>query len=119
MAEFRVVAIEVGDGSASVPDPHVTAICLEDGRRIPRRRAVTNLQYGVEAYYTEIDGARARLRVVDPCSRCGEAYLRADEGATLPDKLLSLPPCPPRAAEPAKPRREGAARGGPPSFRAT
>jgi hypothetical protein len=105
MAEYRVIAVEVEEGSSRPADPHVVTLCLEDGRRIPRLRAISNLRYGVEAYFTERVGQRARLRVVEPCSRCGEAYLRADEGATLPDSLMSLPPCPPRAAEPAKPRR--------------
>ena len=95
MAEHRVIGIEVEQGSRHPPDPHVVRICLEDGRRIPKARAMTNLRYGVESYYTEVAGERARLRVVDPCSRCGEPYLRADEGATQPDRLMSLPPCGP------------------------
>jgi len=98
MAEHRVVAVDIEQGTSSPLDPHVALLCLEDGRRIPRARAITNLRYGVEGYYTERDGARSRLRVVDPCSRCGEAYLRADEGATQADTLLSMPPCPPGQA---------------------
>jgi hypothetical protein len=93
MGDHRVVAVEIEQGTTYPPDPHVAAICLEDGRRIPRVRAITNLRYGVERYFTEVEGVRAHLRVVDPCSRCGEAFLRADEGATLPDQLPSLPPC--------------------------
>jgi hypothetical protein len=92
--DHRVVAVEIETGTARPPDPHVAAICLEDGRRIPKARAMTNLRYGVEAYYTEVGGVRAHVRVVDPCSRCGEPFLRADERATLPDALMSLPPCP-------------------------
>ncbi|HKA66822.1 MAG TPA: hypothetical protein VKG03_02825 [Solirubrobacterales bacterium] len=95
MAEHRVVGVEIEGGSERVGDPHVTFLCLEDRRRLPTVRAISNLRYGVESYYTEIAGVRAHLRVVGPCSRCGEAYLRADEGATLPDSLLSVPPCPP------------------------
>ena len=115
MATYQVVGVEIESGQSPRSDPHVVVLCLADGRRVPRLRAISNIHYGVEAYYTEADGMRARIRVVDPCSRCGEAYLRADEDATQPDVLMSLPPCPPRAAEPAKPRREGAARGGRPS----
>jgi hypothetical protein len=106
MAEHRVIGVEIDESSQRPPDPHVTTICLQDGRRIPRLRAISNIRYGVEAYFTERAGIRARVRVVEPCSRCGEAYLRADEGATQPDSLVSLPPCPPRATEPAKPRRQ-------------
>lgn len=94
MGDHRVVAVEIETDTARPPDPHVAAICLEDGRRIPKARAMTNLRYGVEAYYTEVGGVRAHVRVVDPCSRCGEPFLRADENATLPDSLMSLPPCP-------------------------
>jgi hypothetical protein len=106
MAEYRVVGVEIEQGSQRPADPHVVTVCLEDGRRIPRRRAISNIRYGIETYFTRRLGVRARLRVVEPCSRCGEAYLRADEGATQPDSLMSLPPCPPRAAEPARPRRQ-------------
>ncbi|HLX35631.1 MAG TPA: hypothetical protein VKR30_10380 [Candidatus Limnocylindrales bacterium] len=93
MAEHRVIGVGVEVSGSHPPDPHVSLICLDDGRRIPRARAITNLRYGVESYFTEIDGVRARLRVVDPCSRCGQAYLRADEDATQADSLMSLPPC--------------------------
>ena len=113
MAEHRVIGVEVAGGQAA--DPHPYLLCLEDGRRVPRLRAISNIRYGIEAYYTELDGRRARLRVVDPCSRCGEAYLRADEGATQPDDLRSLPPCPPQPADQAQPRSDGSARGGRPS----
>lgn len=95
--EHRVIGIELDAGTGPA-DPHAAVLCLEDGRRIPKVRAITNLRYGVEAYFTERGGVRSRLRVVDPCSRCGEAYLRADEGATQADTLLSLPPCPPGQA---------------------
>jgi hypothetical protein len=105
MGDYRVVAVKIEPGTSHPPDPHVAVICLEDGRRIPKARAMTNLRYGVEAYYTEIDGIRAHLRVVDPCSRCGEPFLRADENATLPDGLMSLPPC---AEEPPSPSGSGA-----------
>jgi hypothetical protein len=104
MADHRVIAVEVDRGDMYLPDPHAAVICLEDGRRIPRARAITNLRYGVERYYTEVGGVRAHLRVVDPCSRCGEAFLRADEGATQPDQLMSLPPC---SADPEPPSPSG------------
>jgi hypothetical protein len=96
MAEYRVVGVEIEGGSERGGDPHVAVLCLEDGRRVPKLRAISNLRYGVETYYAESAGVRAHLRLVGSCSRCGEAYLRADEGATLADSLLSLPACPPR-----------------------
>lgn len=95
MAEYRVVGVEIDSGSERLADPHATFICLADGRRLSSHRVISNLRYGVEQYYTEDAGIRAHVRVVGPCSRCGEAYLRADEGATLPDTLLSQPACAP------------------------
>ena len=114
MAEHRVVGVEIERAAGPLADPHPDLLCLEDGRRIPLPRAISNIRYGVEAYYTEVAGVQARLRVVDPCSRCGEAYLRADADATLPDHLMTLPPCPPLEGTPAKPRRGGTDRGGRP-----
>jgi hypothetical protein len=104
MAEYRVTAVEVEHGRPN--DPHVAVLCLEDGRRIPKLRAMSNIRYGVEAYFAGEAEARARLRVVEPCSRCGEAYLRADGDATTRDRLMNLPACPPLTAAPAKPRRQ-------------
>src|SRR4026209_1689453 len=52
MAEYRVVGVEIEGGSERGGDPHVTFLCLEDGRRVPRLRAISNLRYGVERYYT-------------------------------------------------------------------
>lgn len=104
MAEYRVIGVEIEDGRSN--DPHVAVLCLEDGRRVPKLRAMSNIRYGVEAYFAEDVGARVRLRVVDPCSRCGEPYLRADGDATMRDRLMNVPPCSPLTAAPAKPRRE-------------
>jgi hypothetical protein len=104
MAEHRVTGVEVEDSRPS--DPHVAVLCLEDGRRVPKLRAMSNIRYGVEAYVAEQAGVRVRLRVVEPCSRCGEPYLRADADATTRDRLMNLPPCPPLTAAPAKPRRQ-------------
>jgi hypothetical protein len=103
MTEYRVIGVEVQDSRPK--DPHPAVLCLEDGRRVPKVRAMSNIRYGVEAYFAEDAGARVHLRVVDPCSRCGEPYLRADRDATIRDRLMNLPPCPPLAAAPAKPRR--------------
>jgi hypothetical protein len=95
MADHRVIGVERDPGSGYPRDPHVRLLCLEDGQRIPRLRAITNIKYGVASYHTDMAGVRARVRVVGPCSRCGEDYLRADDEATLRDTLLTLPECGP------------------------
>src|SRR5206468_2959750 len=74
MTEYRVVGVSIDPGPDVAGDPHVVTLCLDDGRRVTRARAISNLRYGVEAYYAETGGTPARLRVVDPCSRCGRAY---------------------------------------------
>lgn len=94
MPHVGVVAIEI-----AVPgrrdDPHPAALQLADGRQISAERAITNLRYGVEAYFVEdADGQRIGVRAVGPCPRCGLTYLRADEGATTADRLLRLPQSP-------------------------
>lgn len=93
MNQNRVTGIERGDGSGDPRDPHVVVLCLEDGRRVPNLRAISNIKYGVEAYHTTVDGRVARVRVVGPCSRCGLDYLRAEDEITLRDTLLGLPDC--------------------------
>jgi hypothetical protein len=93
MLHHRVIGVEQGPGSGNPRDPHVVALCLEDGRRIPSLRAISNIKYGVEGYHTEVAGRVARVRVVSPCSRCGLDYLRAEDEVTLRDTLLSLPGC--------------------------
>ena len=62
MSEHRVVGIEIEQGTAYPPDPHVAVICLEDGRRIG------------PAF---IEGSRAMLHQLlgvhqDGCGHCHE-----------------------------------------------
>jgi len=91
MLQHRVIGIERDEGSGDPRDPHVAVLCLEDGRRIPGLRAISNIRYGVEAYHTEVDGRIAKVRVVGPCSSCGMDYLRAEDEMTFKDTLLTLP----------------------------
>jgi hypothetical protein len=93
MAEYRVVGVDRETRTGNPRDPHVHLLCLEDGRRIPVLRAISNLKYGVETYYTEVAGSRAKVRAVGPCSNCGDDYLRADDERSLKDTLLALPGC--------------------------
>jgi hypothetical protein len=91
MTDYRVLAIEI-ETSGGPNHPHVSAIHLADGRRVPALRAMTNLKYGVEGYDAGTgndDGAP--VRTVGPCSGCGQRYLRADDPTTGRDRLLRLP----------------------------
>ena len=91
MTDYRVLAIEI-ETSGGPNHPHVSAIHLADGRRVPAPRAMTNLKYGVEGYGAGIgDDDAAPLRTVGPCSGCGRRYLRADDPSSGRDRLLRLP----------------------------
>jgi hypothetical protein len=91
MTVYRVIAIEI-ETSGGPNHPHVSAIHLADGRRVPALRAMTNLKYGVEGYDAGSgDADEAPVRAVGPCSGCGQRYLRADDPATGRDRLLRLP----------------------------
>ena len=91
MTGHRVLAIEI-ETAGGPNHPHVSALHLADGRRIPARRAITNLKYGVEGYDAGSgDTDEAPLRTVGPCAGCGLRYLRADDPTTGRDRLLRLP----------------------------
>jgi hypothetical protein len=91
MTDYRVIAIEI-ETSGGPNHPHVSAIHLGDGRRVPALRAMTNLKYGVEGYDAgSSHDDEAPLRTVGPCSACGRSYLRAEDPATGRDRLLRLP----------------------------
>ena len=90
MTDYRVTAIEI-ETSGGPNHPHVSAIHLADGRRVPALRAMTNLKYGVEGYDAGPGDDGAPLRTVGPCSGCGQQYLRADDPTTGRDRLLHLP----------------------------
>ena len=93
MLQTRVIGVELEGGSGDPRDSHAAVLCLEDGRRIPGLRAISNIKYGVEAYFTEIEGRIAKVRAVGPCSQCGLDYLRAEDEVTLKDTLMGLPGC--------------------------
>jgi hypothetical protein len=91
MTAYRVLAIEI-ETSGGPNHPHVSALHLADGRRVPALRAMTNVKYGVEGYYAgQDDDEGVPLRTVGPCSACGQHYLRADDPTTGRDRLLRLP----------------------------
>jgi hypothetical protein len=113
MTDYRVTAIEI-ETSGGPNHPHVSAIHLADGRRLPALRAMTNLKYGVEGYDAGTGEDNAPLRTVGPCSGCGRQYLRADDPITGRDRLLRLPV---RFAEPDQPRSDAVGLGAYPRLR--
>jgi hypothetical protein len=93
MREVRVVAIEIGSPGRG-DDPHPAALQLADGRQLSSQRVINNLRHGIEAYVVEEGGRRSPVRIVRACPRCGLDYLRADDDATGPDRLMRLPSSP-------------------------
>lgn len=93
MAAYRVTGTGKGDEWAGGHHRHITALCLEDGRRVPKPTAISNIESGLESYYTIADGQRANVEVIQRCGRCSAKYLRTDRDTTTRDNLLSLPDC--------------------------
>lgn len=93
MAAYRVTGTEKGDEWTGGRHRHITTLCLEDRRRVPKATAISNIELGLESYYTFADGQRANVEVVQRCSHCYAKYLRTDRDTTTKDNLLSLPDC--------------------------
>jgi hypothetical protein len=93
MASYRVDRTEKEYTSVGGTHRHIGAICLEDGRKVPKTSAIHNIQAGIETYWTSADGLRANVQVAAQCSRCISPYLRTDRDTTTRDNLLSLPDC--------------------------
>ncbi len=93
MAAYRVTGTGKGDEITGGHHRHITKLCLEGGRQVAKANAISNIEYGVETYYTYADGQRANVEVVQRCARCYAKYLRTDRDTTTKDNLLSLPNC--------------------------
>jgi hypothetical protein len=93
LAAYRVTETDKGDESTGGHHRHITTLCLEDGRRVPKATAISNIEFGLESYYASADGQRANVEVVQRCSRCYAKYLRTDRDTTTKDNLLALPDC--------------------------
>jgi hypothetical protein len=93
MAAHRVTGTEKGDESTGGHHRHITALCLEDRRRVAKATAISNIEFGFDSYYTIGDGQRASVEVVQRCGRCYAKYLRTDRDTTIKDNLLALPDC--------------------------
>jgi len=93
VAAYRVTRTGKEDVWTGGHHRHITTLCLEDGRRVPKATAITNLESRLEQYYTYADGQRADVEVVQRCSRCNSKYLRTNRDTTIQDNLLSLPDC--------------------------
>jgi Protein of unknown function (DUF3892) len=93
LAAYRVIGTGKGDEWTGGHHRHISTLCLEDRRRVPKATAISNIESRLETYYTSAEGQRANVEVVGRCSRCYAKYLRTDRDTTTKDNLLSLPDC--------------------------
>jgi hypothetical protein len=93
MASYRVDRTAKESTYTGGEHRHIAALCLADGRRVPKATAIYNIEHSVESYYTFAGGERAEVEVVARCSSCLQPYLRTDKDTTTKNNLLSLPDC--------------------------
>jgi hypothetical protein len=93
MAAYQVTRTDKEDASAGGRHQHIAALCLADGRRVPKAIAISNIKTGRESYYTSVGGRQAGVRVIGRCDRCASEYLRSDPDVTTTNNLLELPDC--------------------------
>lgn len=93
MASNRVVKTGKGMVWTGGQHRHIETLCLEDGRRVAKATAISNIENNVESYYTMADGEKAKVKVVQRCDRCASKYLRTDRDRTAKDNLLEMPDC--------------------------
>lgn len=93
MASNKVIKTGKGTVWTGGQHRHIETLCLEDGRRVAKATAISNIENKSESYYTTADGQTANVEVVQRCSRCASKYLRTDRDTTTKDNLLELPDC--------------------------
>jgi hypothetical protein len=90
MASFQIVAVRT-ESSASGLHEHISAVKTSGGGEWSRSTVVYDIRHGTDSYYTEVNGNRADVIVVD-CPYCNFSdYIRTTADATTADNLLSLP----------------------------
>jgi hypothetical protein len=90
MAAFRVMRTDKESTTVGGAHRHIAALCLEDGRAIPRSEAIEHIRAGTEAYYAVADAIPAEVEVVDRCPLCSSPYLKTNRDMTVRNNLLWL-----------------------------
>jgi hypothetical protein len=70
--------------------PHVSAIVLDDGRRVEADEAIWRLDIGAATFSVWMDGQNASVEV-HRCSQCSADELSTDRDTTTRRLLLALP----------------------------
>lgn len=90
MASFQIVAVRT-DLSESGLHEHISEVKTSGGGEWSRATVVKDIREGTDSYYTEVDGSKADVIVVE-CPRCDFGdYIKTTADSTTADNLLSLP----------------------------
>ena len=87
---FQIVAVRT-ESSADGSHQHISEVKTSGGNEWSRDSVVKDIRNGSYSYYTEVDGSKAEVIVVE-CPNCtfGD-YLKTTADGTTADNLLSLP----------------------------
>lgn len=90
MASFQIVAVRT-DWSTDSSHEHISEVKTSGGSIWSRATVVKDIREGGDSYYTEVDGSKADVIVVE-CPNCTfDDYIRTTADSTTADNLLSLP----------------------------
>jgi Protein of unknown function (DUF3892) len=90
VASFQIVAVRTED-SESGQHEHISMVKTSGGGEWTRETVIYDIRHGSDSYYTEVDGTRAEVIVVE-CPRCTFSdYIKTTADDTTADNLLSLP----------------------------
>jgi Protein of unknown function (DUF3892) len=90
MASFQIVEVHTELSSSGLHE-HIAAVKTTGGYEWSRDTVVKDIRYGTDSYYTEVNGARANVIVVE-CPYCTFSdYIKTTADYTTADNLLSLP----------------------------
>ncbi|EMK0855219.1 DUF3892 domain-containing protein [Listeria monocytogenes] len=86
MVEYKIVKIHL-DKSKNGTEK-ITEVQLSNGNTEQVMKVVTNLNFGANYYYTDVNSNRAE---VEPVQGSNGWYIRTKRDGTTSDNLLSLP----------------------------
>jgi hypothetical protein len=90
MAAFQIIAVRT-DSSADGSHEHISEVKTSGGGEWSRATVVKDIREGTDTYYTEVDGSKADVIVVE-CANCDFGdYIKTTADGTTADNLLSLP----------------------------
>jgi hypothetical protein len=90
MASFQIVAVRT-ESSSSGSHEHISKVKTSGGSEWSRATVVKDIREGGDSYYTEVNGSKADVIVVE-CPNCTFSdYIKTTADSTTADNLLSLP----------------------------